>query len=297
MWAWFYTPARLPPSYVRWISALARLDLRVLLLLRHARARNWMYGSQARGEAQGLGEALAVRSGLPSTMGNPSRITRLDCRVVHGAVATDSCASNAGQRWVLGFVDALKIYAPVHLAPQLLFHGGRLVTDPQSFLSHVALGAARSSAFLATFIASIYATVCLSRSHSPLQILGVSQQAIDGGLCTALGCATCGLSILIENKRRRREMALYCAPRALYVLRSSAMPSCSRKAARYACMDDILPAVLMDPRNLSARMIERVVFSTSLAALVTATVHEPSLVSGFVRPVLSFAIGDWNKKS
>lgn len=39
----------------------------------------------------------------------------------------------------------------------------------------------------------------------------------DGGLAMLLGTFMCGWSVLIENKRRRGEMALFVAPRALSV--------------------------------------------------------------------------------
>jgi hypothetical protein len=37
----------------------------------------------------------------------------------------------------------------------------------------------------------------------------------DSGLCIGAGCVLCGWSILIEAERRREELALFVAPRAL----------------------------------------------------------------------------------
>jgi hypothetical protein len=45
----------------------------------------------------------------------------------------------------------------------------------------------------------------------------VKQQRLDGGLCVLAGTWACGWSLLLESKRRRREMALFVAPRALCV--------------------------------------------------------------------------------
>lgn len=123
---------------------------------------------------------------------------------------------------IQAFVDSLAIYLPVHLIPVLLFSTTTLMNAPIATLIRILAGAGRSSAFLATFVGSIYASVCLVRTRLPtfLNIFGIkwSNQIYDSGLCVQLGCMLCGLSVLIENKRRRREMALYTAPRALYTL-------------------------------------------------------------------------------
>ena len=85
-----------------------------------------------------------------------------------------------------------------------------------------ALGsAARSSAFLGTFITLFYYGVCLTRTRIGPYLLGkhnASRQAIDGGLCVGVGCLLCGWSIIIEVAGRRKDMALFVAPRALATL-------------------------------------------------------------------------------
>lgn len=85
------------------------------------------------------------------------------------------------------------------------------------------------------------------RTRLPM-VLPVRQQLLDGGWCTGLGCFLCGLSVLIENKRRRREMALYCAPRALY-----------------ATMEEIVPSFLSRGKagKVLSKYLERLVFAAS----------------------------------
>ena len=81
-------------------------------------------------------------------------------------MSTTSCEINALKRWSLAFMDCLYIYGPVHLIPQLLFNSRAFVESPFEALGRVLLAAARSSAFLSTFIATIYASyvppACLS---------------------------------------------------------------------------------------------------------------------------------------
>lgn len=230
---------------------------------------------------------------------DPSQIRRIDCSVVHHSIGGGTCEQNALKRWIRAFLDALAIYLPVHAIPPLLFNFRRVLSQPGMSAKRILQAACRSSAFLATFVASIYAAVCLVRTRLPQAIPSTPQQPLDGGLAVQLGCLVCGLSVLIENKHRRKEMALYTAPRALYVLSSA--PACLNHAEsschRYALLDEAIPASLLSsPLGQQVGMwLERLVFSLSSGAVLTAAVHRPDLVSGVVRGVTSFAVGSWGK--
>lgn len=92
---------------------------------------------------------------LPSAA-NPFYHSRLDCTIVHGKMATTSCEVNALKRFSLAFLDCLYIYGPVHLIPTLLFNGRSFIDSPLVAGAKVLGAIARSSAFLSTFIATIY---------------------------------------------------------------------------------------------------------------------------------------------
>lgn len=67
--------------------------------------------------------------------------------------------------------------------------------------------------------------VCVGRSLLlPKLFPRVSYNVWDGGLPEMLGCLTCGWSVFIEEKRKRAEMALYVAPRALFACAEMAKP-------------------------------------------------------------------------
>jgi hypothetical protein len=109
---------------------------------------------------------------------NPQFIKRLDCSVVHGKLGAGSCETNAIKRWIAAFLDCFKIYLParrlrrfpselelislyldqVHLVPQVLFNFRGLAGHPAAAIVRILFAASRSSAFLATFVASIYAS-------------------------------------------------------------------------------------------------------------------------------------------
>ncbi|POY71390.1 hypothetical protein BMF94_5702 [Rhodotorula taiwanensis] len=282
MRCWFNKPHLLPKAYSKWIMRLSRMDPNVLQLLRFAREKRFVYGSEADPEVLRVCRSAAARARLSPSALDPSRISRIDCSLVHASIGAKSCHGNAVQRWLRAFLDAFAIYLPVHAVPLLLFRTRRLWRHPRSGIFQILEGASRSSAFLATFVASIYTAVCLVRTQLPRAIPGIPQQRLDGGSAVQAGCLVCGLSILLENKHRRKEMALYTAPRALYCL-----------------LDEVVPAAWLSTQ-LGRRIgtwTERLVFSASSATVITAAVHRPALVSGVVRGVTSFAVGDWSQDS
>ena len=63
MHAWFYAPELLPPSYSKWILQLARMDPRLLQLLRYARAGRFVYGKQPDAEVLDMCTAIAKHAG------------------------------------------------------------------------------------------------------------------------------------------------------------------------------------------------------------------------------------------
>lgn len=113
MWCWFYHPHFLPPSYNRWILALARMDPGLLSLLRLVRTGEYAYGQKPSAKVAAISAGIAARMGKEPRLVNPAGIRRLDCSFVHGKHCPGSCEVSVAKRWALGFADALKIYLPV----------------------------------------------------------------------------------------------------------------------------------------------------------------------------------------
>ena len=120
------------------------------------------------------------------------------------------------------------------------------------------LSSSRSSTFLGVFIMLFYYGVCLGRSRVGPRILGTdtkSRQRIDGGICVGTGCFLCGWSVLIETASRRKDMALFVAPRAM----ATVVPR------RY-------------PIEMQWR--ETLVFAASTAVVFTCVMENPQRVRG-----------------
>jgi len=214
MFSWFYAPTRLPKSYNNWISRMAAMDHRLLEALRMIRTGEFVYGKDT-GVSSFLME-YCTDVGLPQSYGDP-KTGRIHCDLVHDGLP-GGCEGNALRRFSKGFAQAFLIYLPVHLLPPLMFKRKKILNNPLDSSIHIVKAAMRSSAFLAAFIALTWYGVCLTRTRVGHQLLGIDQTRLDKTMAPLFGCMMCGFSILIENKHRRGEMALYVAPRAIYSL-------------------------------------------------------------------------------
>ncbi|KAM7208686.1 hypothetical protein V8F20_001109 [Naviculisporaceae sp. PSN 640] len=211
MWTWFYNPNRLPRAYNKWIQSAASVDPRLIEALVRCRKGELQYGKDT-GQAPLLG-SMCAEYRWPEEWGDPARSVPFPCEVVHMGTGPN-CEYHALSRFVRSFKWSMSMYLPLNL---LL-----VVRNPnRKGLARALVSASRSSAFLATFIALFYYGVCLTRTRIGPLILGkhtASRQVIDGGLCVGAGCLLCGWSILIEVAGRRKDMALFVAPRALATL-------------------------------------------------------------------------------
>ncbi|KAI1381511.1 hypothetical protein F4677DRAFT_128068 [Hypoxylon crocopeplum] len=209
MWAWFYSPSKLPKAYTKWISSAAAVDLRLIEALRRCRKGEIRYGEET-GQAPLL-QSMCVDYKWPPEWGDPAKAIPFPCEIVHMGCGP-SCEYHALSRFYRSFKWSMITYLPLNiLARQKNLKGLRT-----AFFS-----AARSSSFLAAFISLFYYGVCLARTRLGPHIIGKdakSRQTIDQGFCVGLGCFMCGWSILLEKTARRKELALFVAPRAMATL-------------------------------------------------------------------------------
>ena len=208
MWAWFYIPERLPRAYNKWIGQAAQVDPRLIELLREARAGRFVYGKDT-GHAHIL-QDMCKEHGWPLEWGDPEKTIPVPCEVVHMGTG-QSCHWHAAVRFTRAFKFALATNLPL----QLLVKARN--PSMRSF-RRACQEAVRSSAFLGAFVGLFYYGVCLSRTCLGPRLFSretISAMKWDSGPCVGAGCILCGWSILIEAERRRPELALFVAPRAV----------------------------------------------------------------------------------
>ncbi|KAJ5645950.1 hypothetical protein N7490_002322 [Penicillium lividum] len=249
MWAWFYLPERLPRTYEKWIGEVAKVDTRLIEALRRARRGTFVYGKDT-GQAPLL-ESMCRDYNWPEEWGDPSRVVPIPCEMVHMG-AGPNCEKHAVSRFARTFKFACATYIPLQIILRL-----------RGMKSAAALGraisdAARSSAFLASFVGLFYYSVCLARTRLGPRIFDpktVTPLMWDSGLCVGAGCLMCGWSVLVEKARKRQELALFVAPRAA----ATVLPRLYEKKYQYR---------------------ERIAFSISAAILFTCLGENPRMVRG-----------------
>ena len=210
MWTWFYHSDRLSRAYNKWISEAAQVDDRLIDVLRKAHAGEFIYGRDTGGQAHAL-QSMCSDYGWPLAWGDPVKTIPIPCEVVHMGTGP-SCHWHAAVRFLRAFRFALGSNLPFQLLVK--------ARNP-SFRSfkRACEEAVRSSAFLGAFVGLFYYGVCLSRTLLGPKLFTQAPPMIwDSGLCVAAGCLLCGLSTLIEAEKRRMELALFVAPRALATL-------------------------------------------------------------------------------
>jgi hypothetical protein len=212
MWAWIYTPDRLPRSYNKWIKSAAAVDERLITALRELRYGEIRYGVSTT-SSTGFLKSMCQDYKLPESYADPRQSIPFPCEIVHMGTGK-SCEYHALSRFHRSFTWAFSSYLPLNLLLSL-----RKPSKARTL--HALLSSLKSSAFLGTFIALYYYGICLARTRVGPKILGSSASAaqqIDSGLCVMSGCALCGWSVMLENAGRQKELGMFVAPRALATL-------------------------------------------------------------------------------
>jgi hypothetical protein len=254
MWSWFFYPHKLPRNYNKWITSAASVDLRLIEALRRCKFNELRYGEDT-GQAPLLG-SMCTDFKLPFRWGDPQATIPFPCELVHMGCGS-SCEYHALSRLVRSWKWAMYTYLPLALA-------FKLRRPNRENLVRAFLSAARSSAFLGTFIMLFYYGVCLSRTRVGPHIIGSDKscrQRIDGGLCVGTGCFLCGWSVLIETASRRKDMALFVAPRALATVVPRKYP-------------------------VEKQWQESLVFAASSAVVMTCVLENPKRVRGVLGRLL-----------
>ncbi|EEP81531.1 predicted protein [Uncinocarpus reesii 1704] len=258
MWAWFYLPERLPFSYGRWISEAAQIDHRLIEALRSARRGEWTYG---RPKSKLVLEPMCEDYGWPRVWGDTSQTVPIPCELVHMG-----CGPNCEVHAIWRFAKSFKFVLTTDLPIQLLLRSRS--PSLQGYLGAVK-ASLRSSAFLGLFVSIFYYSVCLARTRLGPKIFArdkVTPMMWDSGLCVAAGCMMCGWSIFVESAKKRQEIALFVAPRAI--------------------------ATFL-PRRYERKYLwrEQLVFSLSTAVVLSCVQSDPKKIRGVLGRILGQVFG------
>ncbi|EGW35235.1 uncharacterized protein SPAPADRAFT_58439 [Spathaspora passalidarum NRRL Y-27907] len=249
MYSWFFHVERLPPAYHQWITSAANMDHDIYEVLRLIKSKKLVYGEP--GPYSDFLGPYFEKYGKDPKDANTTINLPISCEAVH-AFKTKSCELHALWRFYRGFKFAFTVYGPLNLLLLLLPKKKKM----SQRLLRALTTSVRSSAFLGAFIGIYWYSVCLARTRLfPLLAPKVPRTRYDDTIAPAMGAIMCGLSSLVETPQRRKELALFVAPRGLGTLVSADATT----------------------ENLQ---IESIVFSVCLAILVAYSKSKPSTVRG-----------------
>jgi hypothetical protein len=97
---------------------------------------------------------------------------------------------------------ALKFYAPIHILPMLIFKRKQLLSDPVPVLLKTLKATCKSSAFICVYQFTLIRTICLLNHYYKAHRIST----------VVISAILASLSLLIEEKSRRLELALYLVP-------------------------------------------------------------------------------------
>ncbi|MBW0519007.1 hypothetical protein O181_058722 [Austropuccinia psidii MF-1] len=209
-------PSTLPKWYSHWISRVGGLNPRFVKLNRELDQS--LISSNA--HLINAHRHILSHDAYPLTHHNQLRVQKWlnhpNCHVRKGA----PCALNHPNHsscLAFNFYTILRIsgvmgptYAVLHLVPALIFRSKVLLKSPILFIASIIKKTIASALFIGTFASIVENCFCL-----PSQLYERWGVVIRGEkLYGSLGFLT-GLALLWEQPKRRGELALYCAPKAL----------------------------------------------------------------------------------
>ncbi|WVO12586.1 hypothetical protein L204_100191 [Cryptococcus depauperatus] len=272
MFAFLMSPETIPKEYYSWIRSASRVPEFAIQANRSLVRNNIIDENMAQ-------KALDYKLITPSNrrqlkvvlqqIRDGAKLTSVPCEMVHPWC--NSCLETNFRRFFAVYRFMLPVYSALHLIPMLVLRRHHFKRDPLGMLRRAGWGITRSCSFLGMFV-TIYQTLFCARVQI-LQHQHGTQKLRDllkkKQVFWAMGFTTC-LSLLLEEKKRRAELAMYVLPKAL----ESAWSSAKRRAW--------VPIVPFG---------EAVLGMAAMGMVMDAYKHQPEAMSGFVRKLLFQLVG------
>jgi len=230
MYGFFIRPDTLPRSYSVWIGQASKIPPPALsmnhdLLQRSVFKLSDMNKVLAHSDITPnnhtvLSSLMALAQSPTPSYGPPYA----SCSAVHPCI--DSCMAVPFDRFLIVFKWMLPIYGALHFVPAMLFKWKAFKEDPGRMAMKSLWGTTRSSAFLGVFVSLYQSVWCfkhylhgsLTPRDTPGPAIKLPQPVIDFFISKSSYWVTgliTGLSLFVEEKRRRGELAMYVLPKGL----------------------------------------------------------------------------------
>ncbi|KAA1466654.1 hypothetical protein DENSPDRAFT_767742 [Dentipellis sp. KUC8613] len=230
LYGFLLRPDTLPRSYVTWINKAGRIPVEAVSMNRDLvrtgvfdlkdtatlLSRDDITPRNATELLSYVKQATSTQPAWPAPYG--------PCAAVHPSV--DSCLSVPPLRFFSVFTWMLPVYGALHFIPMLLFKRKSFAKEPMRMMLRALLGTSRSASFLATFVVIYQSFFCFKHwLYRSLSALRESSSFVKPPMWLIrflvskpsfwMGGLLSGLSLLVEAKRRRGELAMYVLPKGL----------------------------------------------------------------------------------
>lgn len=197
--------------------------------------------------------AYLSSKGVQDLVGLEEYPSIIPCSIIHPN--TQSCLAHNMNAASATFRKTFPLYFSLSFVPFVVLHLQKFMDTPARTCWHAVKGAVRSTSFLSAFVGIFQGVICLHRKVASKDHKLVYW--ISGGLAA--------LSVLLEKKSRRRELALYVLPRA----------------------GDSLWYILVNRRFLpSIKNAEVALFCACMGAIMYYLEHEPDTMAPFLRGLI-----------
>ncbi|KAI9022769.1 hypothetical protein CLU79DRAFT_804209 [Phycomyces nitens] len=256
LYAYTMQPQTLPPDFFVFMIKAARVPDPLLRL----NAKNIRKIPLDPGEAlNAIKKFRPTQHAIDVVSALPPLPTVTPCEAIHPWV--DSCTGTAFERFSLVFKSMMPVYGTLHFVPLFLLRTKSVLESPAKMLSRTAINTIKSGAFLATFVTVYQMQVC---THRKLVDLGITT-ANSKYFHFMYGFVCSYISIFIEDKKRRSELALYVLPKAIQSL-----------------------YLIAYQRRLIFKLkhFEVLMSSAAMAIIMSFYQDEPDVLSTFVRKIM-----------
>ncbi|CAG8522836.1 5378_t:CDS:2 [Ambispora gerdemannii] len=205
LYAYTIQPDTIPPEFLQFMVKTARVPREVLALNKKYVTTNMPIDVE---EALNIlrkykGTEYAFK--VVSKMGQHP--TTIPCALIHSS--SDSCMYADVERFYKVFKDILPIYTALNTVSMLVFKTKDFFQNPLDRIQKSVFNTVRSSAFLSTFVSGYLTEICFHRN-----LVNYGLTAWDHKYLYWITGFITSLSIFLEDKRRRTDLALYVLPKA-----------------------------------------------------------------------------------
>jgi hypothetical protein len=258
----------IPKAYFQWCVKLSKMPVPLLQF------QEWHVREEAKEGRLLPVDKVHLMGLMEKFRGTPYHLRRVEehlhkhngywigntCSIMHPH--TNGCGNHCVGLFASNYSALLPMYMSVSGVPYVLFKTKRLLKEPITVLVRIVKSGMRSTLFMSTSVAVTQLTHCISSQFFPL--VSPKVNFFVSGLFA-------GCTVLIEQKSRRAELAMFVLPKALEAL--------------YKIM-------ISNGKLLAIPYLDVFGTCSSMGIVMALYQKEPRHIAPFLRGAISFLVGE-----